>query len=46
VRVLPRILGGSSFVALVYPERQLMKASARAFIDLVAERFGSPQAFR
>jgi len=46
VRVLPRSLGGSSFVALVYPERQLMKASARAFIDLVAERFGSPQAFR
>lgn len=44
VRVLPRVLGGSSFVALVYPERQLMKASARAFIDLVAESFGSPLA--
>jgi DNA-binding transcriptional LysR family regulator len=45
VPVLPRALGGASFVAVVYPERQLMKASARAFIDLVVERFGKQGAF-
>lgn len=38
VHVLPRKLGTRGFVALVYPERQLMKASARAFIDLLVDR--------
>ncbi len=36
--VLPRKLGTQSFLALVYPEKQLMKASARAFIDYLVGR--------
>lgn len=41
VHILPRTLGGSSQLTVVYPQRQLMKTSARAFIDLVVERFVS-----
>ncbi|MGH1339973.1 MAG: LysR substrate-binding domain-containing protein [Nannocystales bacterium] len=43
IHVLPRTLGGNSQLSVVYPQRQLMKASARAFIDLVVERFVNAQ---
>ena len=39
VEVLPRRVGAQTVMGLVYPERELMKTSARAFIDFVVAFF-------
>lgn len=38
VPVLPEVLGTTTYVALVYPERRLLKPAVRAFVDFVVER--------
>jgi DNA-binding transcriptional LysR family regulator len=39
VPVLPRRLGATGTMGIVYPERELMKAATRAFIDFVVDYF-------
>lgn len=36
-RILPEVLGATSQVALVYPDRRLLKPAVRAFVDFVVE---------
>lgn len=46
VPVLPTVLGASSQVALVYPNRRLLKPAARAFVDFVVERMAQDPLWR
>lgn len=39
VPVLPEHVGGQAHIALVFPDRKLLKPAVRAFIEFMAERF-------